>query len=798
MNTAAQLEQSLSDLPADFDPVWYRQTYSDVALLGMDSAEHYLWIGRKLGRRPNAGPGAPAPAIEAAAPAPAPVLPPAIAPELQPALVVGAADELPAMPQDAARWMRGNVRIARQRAVPLAPHFRSFNPGAMNLHWIVPGELPIDSRQARIFALIRELEYRGHNQWIWIQPPVDAGGEAEFRDALNASGLLGNRTILRILPEDIFGISGDAVIATDVWSCFPASAMPLFKARFRMVQWLNPDGQADGTGLAFGTHAFGLDLMSLCAGPAIEHAIAAPGKWTRHWPPFAHGATFFVEAARRVHKGGDTLKLAVDLGKADGSEVAADLALDVLDMLARQGLRFTAHLFGQSLSDPNRATFPYVDHGPLDPGARGDLFRLCDLALALATCLDNATHAEMLACGLETIGLKHPCQGDAEEEGLHLVSASSAEIADKIAEVVTSMEAATTPRLHRRPTTAATADAVETAIRDGLSVNNEAVPLAVALTSAAYEHKAAVIIPTWNGGTLFKDVLEALVSQIAPWSFEVLVVDSGSTDETLGIIGSFEHRGVRLHQIPNSAFQHGRTRNLAISLTSAEFIAVLTQDATPANEYWLANLVKAFDKGSHVAGVFGAHAAYPEATRFISMGIEEHFNHFNRLPHVAEWTVDYGDPIPFGSIAWQNWIHYYSDNNSCMRRSVWEKIPYPNVDWGEDQVWAWEIVKQGYQKAYAHDAVVYHSHNLTVDQQKKVSAIEGEFWLRHFGYRFESSADQVRASTDYLRKRTMDLARVQGIADKVRDEQIELERVAVNARYLGQTRALLEFYGSSC
>lgn len=33
-----------------FDPVWYRNEYPDVDMLGMDPAEHFLWIGQRLGR----------------------------------------------------------------------------------------------------------------------------------------------------------------------------------------------------------------------------------------------------------------------------------------------------------------------------------------------------------------------------------------------------------------------------------------------------------------------------------------------------------------------------------------------------------------------------------------------------------------------------------------------------------------------------------------------------------------------------------------------------------------------------
>lgn len=33
-----------------FDETWYLQEYSDVAMAGIDAAEHYLWLGRRLGR----------------------------------------------------------------------------------------------------------------------------------------------------------------------------------------------------------------------------------------------------------------------------------------------------------------------------------------------------------------------------------------------------------------------------------------------------------------------------------------------------------------------------------------------------------------------------------------------------------------------------------------------------------------------------------------------------------------------------------------------------------------------------
>lgn len=53
-----------------FDAQWYREQYPDVASSGMDPAEHFLWIGAKLGRSPVAPTHSASAAIRALAPAP--------------------------------------------------------------------------------------------------------------------------------------------------------------------------------------------------------------------------------------------------------------------------------------------------------------------------------------------------------------------------------------------------------------------------------------------------------------------------------------------------------------------------------------------------------------------------------------------------------------------------------------------------------------------------------------------------------------------------------------------------------
>ena len=70
-----------------------------------------------------------------------------------------------------------------------------------------------------------------------------------------------------------------------------------------------------------------------------------------------------------------------------------------------------------------------------------------------------------------------------------------------------------------------------------------------------------------------------------------------------------------------------------------------------------------------------------------------------------------------------------------MRRSIWEKVPYPDVDFAEDQVWAQQIIDEGYAKAYAPTAAVYHSHDFGLWEKLQRSFDEARCFNIQFGYR---------------------------------------------------------------
>lgn len=242
--------------------------------------------------------------------------------------------------------------------------------------------------------------------------------------------------------------------------------------------------------------------------------------------------------------------------------------------------------------------------------------------------------------------------------------------------------------------------------------------------------KASIIIPTKNPGPLFRRVLPAVLGQNAPFEFEVLVVDSGSTDGTVEYVQGLTDSRLRLHRIEPSSFGHGRTRNLGISLTTGEYAVLITHDAMPADDGWLAALVAPADADPDVAGVFGRHVAYPEATPFTKRELELHFAGFD-----AWQVVRLDDPERYArDQGYRQVLHFFSDNNALVRRRVWEILPYPDVDFAEDQIWAQKAIEAGYKKAYARDAVVLHSHDYAPFERLQRSFDEAYAFRRLFGY----------------------------------------------------------------
>ncbi len=224
----------------------------------------------------------------------------------------------------------------------------------------------------------------------------------------------------------------------------------------------------------------------------------------------------------------------------------------------------------------------------------------------------------------------------------------------------------------------------------------------------SHDPLASVVLLTFNGERYLAEVLDSVFKQQTSFQYEVIVIDSGSTDTTLDIVRSYP---ANIHQIPNSEFNHGETRNLGARLARGRFVAYLTQGATPTDEHWLRHLVNAFDLSPNVGAVYGLHIPRANCDPITRRDTEEFFK---MMGPKDQATVRY---VRDGDEAWEEYqknegiIGFYSDVNSCLRKTVWEEIPYQALDYAEDQAFGRDILKAGYGKVYEPRAAVIHSHS---------------------------------------------------------------------------------------
>ena len=207
-----------------------------------------------------------------------------------------------------------------------------------------------------------------------------------------------------------------------------------------------------------------------------------------------------------------------------------------------------------------------------------------------------------------------------------------------------------------------------------------------------------VAIPVLNGGGLLREVLESVAAQRLDRSVELLVADSGSTDGSRQL--AVDH-GAEVIDVPRAEFSHGGTRNLLVQRASGSHVALLTQDAVPADDRWLAHLLEGFETADNVGLVFGRYRARPDASVMVRRELDEWFDGLTPEVHgLPDLTKRDGTRSLF-----------FTDANGCVARDAWERVPFRDVAYAEDQLLARDMLAAGFVKVYRPDAAVIHSHD---------------------------------------------------------------------------------------
>jgi rhamnosyltransferase len=239
--------------------------------------------------------------------------------------------------------------------------------------------------------------------------------------------------------------------------------------------------------------------------------------------------------------------------------------------------------------------------------------------------------------------------------------------------------------------------------------------------------KASVVIPTFQAGPGFDELLTRLFSQRTDFDYEVLVIDSGSTDGTVELA---RRHGVSVHRIDSGGFDHGATRNLGASLSAGRYVALLVQDALPVDDVWLAAMVENLEADETVAGVYGRQIPRPDSSPLTQALMRDWPT---ARPERHEQFA--GGPESYTALppATRRSLAVFDNVSSCVRRSVWEHICFERTRFGEDLRWGKAVVEAGYKLVYEPRSAVLHSHERGALYDLRRHYVEGLILQKLFG-----------------------------------------------------------------
>ncbi|MDR1017622.1 MAG: glycosyltransferase [Lachnospiraceae bacterium] len=213
-----------------------------------------------------------------------------------------------------------------------------------------------------------------------------------------------------------------------------------------------------------------------------------------------------------------------------------------------------------------------------------------------------------------------------------------------------------------------------------------------------------VIIPTFRPN---KDLVE-LVSRLKKQTIKinkVIILHTISFPDPKEMLNGFSD--VEVYYIDEKSFDHGTTRNYGASLSKADYMVFMTQDAMPRDTRLIENLILPMEEDTSIAGTY-ARQLPKEDTSII----EKYTRKFN-YPNVSiKKTIK---DIPTLGIK----TFFFSDVCAAYRKTYFNEVGgFENhIILNEDALIASKFINAGYGTYYSAKALVYHSHNYSIMDQ---------------------------------------------------------------------------------
>lgn len=212
----------------------------------------------------------------------------------------------------------------------------------------------------------------------------------------------------------------------------------------------------------------------------------------------------------------------------------------------------------------------------------------------------------------------------------------------------------------------------------------------------------SVVIPTYNAGEAFDDNLSMIEKQRGIDELEIIIVDSGSTDETVAICKA---RELKLIQMPNALCSHSFARNTGAAAASNDILLLLTQDARPSDERWLEKMIHPIISGEAAA------VSCLEDTLSSSADLNYRIASWNHMRFIG---LNQGDVLSEGLYGMEpmELRKHASLNDVAMAidRRVFTRFQYRG-NFAEDLALGIDLLRGGYRIKFLCDANIQHGHN---------------------------------------------------------------------------------------
>lgn len=208
------------------------------------------------------------------------------------------------------------------------------------------------------------------------------------------------------------------------------------------------------------------------------------------------------------------------------------------------------------------------------------------------------------------------------------------------------------------------------------------------------KYKISIVIRTYNEQKHLGEVLESLKRQTYD-NFEIIVVDSESTDKSLEIAGEY---GVKIVPILKKNFNYSYASNIGVKNSTGDIICFLSGHSVPVNETYLEEINEVF-QNDEIGGCYGDVIALEDGSLTEKI--------YNKLGYILNKNIK--------NIKLEKQIHpgILSCSNACIRKEILIKHPFANElgkKGGEDVEVAYRIIEDGMYIAKVPYLLVKHSH----------------------------------------------------------------------------------------